>query len=304
MLGGASMMWLGTWLQWLKWRKSSKPTPSELDVIRALLPEDPRSKKLLLQATEAPEVTRRHLGETGYVMTISYVEYPRYLIQAAVDRQSPPLEISTKDGRHLSFTVRVLRGGFLNELTGIAQDGLPWPLRWDLCAAGISQTSSVAMPNWLPKVLSKKERADVLKALAAWAGLNPEELLSCDADLLSVDPPANPEEIAAAEAAQSLSFPAEYRRFVSLCNGFEVHGDGPCEPRCVLGVADVYKLDRPQPQGLFLVVTVLNEEGVVAVQCGGPGEGGTVTVRPGATRPEPLGSFREYVASVLAQAKA
>jgi hypothetical protein len=222
-------------------------------------------------------------------VTIPYVKDERYGIEALSELTSPSLTITdTVTGRRLEFTVKVLSGGMLNDLVGFAADGQPWPLDWcvddaELVGSGVGLTT-----NWLPAVMSESTRSDILRRLAAWSDTDPVRLNACGEDLLRVSPPASHVDIAAAEERLGLSLPRVYHEFVSICDGFSIrHG----RPYDVLGTRDVYRLDTDAAENPCIVITVLYEEGVVALDLAGR----AVLHGSHALQPETIGTLKVHV---------
>jgi len=287
-----------TWWRKRTWRRSRGMTRAELAVIRALLPQgDPRSELLFRQATDPPGVERRLVDERTCQVTIPYVKDAGLLIDVSCDCESPRLQVTDPaNGRRLSLAVKVLRGGFLNGIFGVADDGLPWPLEWDVDLSRLGAVVSGRAFDWLPPMLSDATRQQIITELAGWAGRNAEPLLRCGRELFEVRPPAEAGSIAGAETRLGLLLPQDYREFVTVCNGFSIYHGRSYE---VFGSEDTYPLALPMSGGQYLVLTDLYEEGVVALNCRGDETGRVVLLRPKVEKAELIGDLRTHVSESL-----
>ena len=277
-----------------RWRRDVAFTPSEITVVRALLPRgDLRSVPLFAQAQDAPGVQRALPNDWTCVVTIPYVKDERHAIDALSEHVSPVITVNDAlSGRRLAFSIKVKRGGFLNELVGVAADTSAWPKDWRLDADGTEAILSQDIENWLPRTLTQESRLQIIRALAIWCGCEADRLTMFGPDMLTVRMPATPDELAAAESRLRVRLPGEYREFVAISNGLAIrHG----RPYDIFGTSDVERLDIRLPGGAHLVVTDLYEEGVAALQCGGEGEGSVVFVGPHSAEPELVGSLRRHV---------
>jgi len=104
---------IGKWLSEYSWGRSAKLTTGELAVVKAIIPvNDPRSKKLIRQAEQAPEVKRTRISRSEYQATIPFVRDASNLIDIDGDVVSPPLRLLlARTLKPVSFKVKVLRGG-------------------------------------------------------------------------------------------------------------------------------------------------------------------------------------------------
>jgi len=259
-------------------------------VLEALLPgDDYRARQLLMQAKDPPEVRRQLVGVDGYRLTIPHVKDGAYCIDLERDLDSPLLHVrDSMTGRKLTFAARILRGGFLYELAGTAEDGQAWPLAWHPM---ITKSSIV---NWLPQGMDATTRLRVMEELATWCDIDIGILRSSHEGLLRISGPASSNDISMTERRLGVGLPAAYRHFVEICDGFEIlYG----RPYVVCGTRDVYST---QVQGMrFLVITELYENGVVAIDpAAGPGRA-VVLLRGEAAGVEVIGSLREHVRDSL-----
>jgi len=228
---------------------------------------------------------------------IPYVKDAGLLIDVSCDCESPRLKVTdAANGRRLSLAVKVLRGGFLNGMVGVADDGLPWPLEWDVDLSRLGTLVSGTALDWLPPVLSDATRHQIITELAGWAGRNAEPLLRCGRKLFEVRPPADAGRIEAAETRLGLLLPEDYRQLVSTCNGFSIYHGRPYE---VFGSEDTYQLALPMSGGQYLIITDLYEEGVVALKYRGDDTGAVVLLRPKVEKPELIGDLRRHVSESL-----
>lgn len=279
------------WWRRRRWKRGERFTSSEVAVIRALLPDhDRRTELLLQQALDPPGVHRELIAVNSCKVRIPYIKHERYAIDAPQEVASPPIIVKeSASGRELRFTVKVLRGGFLNDLIGVAQDGHLWPLDWSVDEAQLAECGARQLLNWLPPEMSTLTRTKVLEQLAAWCDADPVKLRAFDDDILWVSPPASDDDIRLAEARVSSPLPAEYREFVRICDGIAIRHGRPYE---VLGTSDAYRLDLDGVPGApFLVVTVLYENGVVAMDAAGV----TVLLGPDSSLREVIGSLKSHL---------
>ncbi len=279
------------WWRRRKWKRGERLTSSEVAVIRALLPKhDRRAEPLLQQALDPPEVHRELPAANSCKVRIPYIKHDRYAINAPQEVTSPPITVTdSASGRQLRFTVKILRGGFLNDLVGVAQDGEPWPFDWSVDEAKLGEWGAGQLLNWLPPEMSTLTRVKVLEQLAAWCDVDPGKLCAFADDILWVSPPASDDGIRLAEARLRSRLPAEYREFVRICDGIAIRHGRPYE---VLGTSDAYRLDlNGIPGSPFLVVTVLYEDGVVAVDAAGV----TVLLGPDSSLREVIGSLKSHL---------
>lgn len=289
--------WLALPDFWRGRSRGMRMSGSEIAVIRALLPTgDPRSARLLRQAEHARVVERLRLSRQGYQLHIPRVEDARDLIEAESDFTSPPL--TTADlisGRKLIFTIKVLRGGFLNDLVGVTEDCGEWPKNWD-----VGNPNSGVSKNWLPPEMSPAARMEIITHLANWAGRDLVGLSSLGKEYLRTHAPATVDEIFSAESRLGLPLPPEYRQFLEICNGFSVCRGRPYE---VFGTGDVYILRMGNVDDCLIAVTNLYEEGMVAMRCGGKEAGTAIYIGPDGAVREAIGDFRRHVHDTLAWAE-
>lgn len=285
---------LPKWWKMRKWRRSARLTDGELAVIRALLPKgDPRTERLVRQAESAPYIERILVSPGRCQIHIPYVEDSRNLIEASRDYQSPPISITDrKSGSQITFTLKIQRGGFLNEIVGVVATGNEWPLDWEV----ESPRASGVQLNWLPEELDDSAYQVMVRKLAEWAGIDAERLLGLGRDYLVVSPPASAQQVAQAEGRTGYPLPNEYLQLLNVSNGFTIAFGRPYD---VFGSEDVYVTDL-QPSGEpSLVITDLYEDGVIAMQLGHDGTS-VVTLRAErADSYEVIGDLRKYVADTL-----
>jgi len=279
------------WWERLWWKRTSRCTDSEIAVLRGLLPSnDARSEPLLMQAKDAPEIRRCLVNARTCKLTIPYVKSGRYMIDAPETVLSPPLSVvDAQSGRTLTFTVKVLRGGFLNDFMGMTEDAQPWPLKWHLDDSERSRIGGGMSVNWLPPALSEKERRNAFRRLANWCGIAPIEWDSVYDELLDIRIPASESDIASAEARLGIQLPVEYRELVRVADGFSIRYGRPYD---VFGTYDTY--DVVMQERTFLVVTSLYEDGVVGIEIDG-GANESVLLLPTSGRFEVIGNLKTHV---------
>jgi len=278
------------WWHQRKWLRSVTCTRGEFAILRAFLShEDPRCNRLLLQATDAPEIHRQLMDDHAYVLTIPYVKDTAYAIDVKGEVTSPQLRATDMlSGRDLVFTVKVLCGGSLNELVGACVDGGPWPLDWDVDADALPNVAS-----WIPTMMIPNRRRALLESLAEWCETD-DDLSAYSEELLYVDESATSEQLDQCESRLGVALPDEYREFVRICNGVSIRYGRPYE---ILGTDSVYTIESRGFQ--YLVVTYLYEEGVAAIDLSRDPVEAAVFL-PQLNRPETIGSFREHVLDSLA----
>jgi len=284
------------WWHMRKWKRSPRCTDGEIAVLRSLLPaNDHRSELLLMQAKDAPEVHRCLLDVSSYKLTIPYVKDEAYGIDVREDLVCPPLSIvDTISGRTLSFTVRVLCGGALNDLVGTAADGLPWPLEWEVTEAELAKALKDRPMDWLPSMMTAGERLSALRRLAAWCGMNVVELCCYRASLLEIRDPASPTDISSAEARLGMELPIAYRELLAISDGVTIrHG----RPYNIFGTADIYAVDFAGEA--FLVLTDLYEAGVVAIDVKAAPDGSVVLLTRESDQRKVIGSLQVHVRDSL-----
>lgn len=120
-------------LSWFidRWSKSRSFTSIELAVLRLFLRVgNEYAKRLYLQAQNAPYIERKLNGVSEYEAVIPYVVDDSLLIECDENVESPAIVITTLTGLALTFSVTILRGGFLRGLKGRSPEGTSWPKEW------------------------------------------------------------------------------------------------------------------------------------------------------------------------------
>ncbi len=265
---------IGKWFKRLNWwatdmwAHSNTLTIGELAVIRALLPaKDVRTVKLLSQAEHTPAVERSLISPDSYHLHIPYVKDGHDLIAAEADVTSPPLVLKDLvSGRKLRFTVRVRRGGFLNDLIG------------------------------LPVVPSPQLREEIITELARWCGAEPSEIRDVGAETLTLNMSATDEDASGAETRLECRLPAEYKEFVRICNGFSLERG---RRYAVFGTADIYALKVIGEPSPLLVLTDLYEQGVVAMELAQQDIATVIILPRDPAQRERIGNLRTYIRDTL-----
>jgi|ERR1043165_3654900 hypothetical protein len=272
-------------------------TTDELAITRALLPKnDARTNRLIMQAEEAPWIERRLLSQSAYQLWIPYVRNAKTIIDTSVEVISPELQISDKVSmRGLTFTIKVLRGGFLNALTGTIRDGGPWPKSFTVSSEGLAKFSQ-KLSNWLPLEISDAKRLETLIELIRWCAGDSSILSGLVERDIRVYFPASDEDIHECQARLRIELPAEYLEFVRISNGLSLSRDVTCD---ILGTRDIYLLEMGTEGEQSVVIESLYEDGVIAIECGTKNNGMLIAVTPGNIRRRVLGNFRAHVRSRL-----
>lgn len=245
-----------------RWAKSLSFTPSEIQLLEELLPQESRdARKLLKQAQQAPYVVRNTVGNAGYEARIPYLEDDSFLVEADCDIESPTVEITdSQSGRQLRFSTVILRGGFLFGLRGITVDGGAWPRTW---RAGSEIKQPAEVFTWLHTLtspLAAESTSAVLKELAEWSGADLDQISDQQRACLRLAPPASDTQIAQCAARLRTTLPDQYIQFVKITNGFAIQRGRPYE---VLGTNDIDYLDE---SGLWIGITPLYEDGYVTLR--------------------------------------
>lgn len=249
------------WWRMRKWRRSDKLTDSELAVVRALLPKgDWRTERLMRQVQCPPCIERTLISPQRCQVRIPYVHDSRNLIEASRDYYSPPISVTDrKSNSQIEFTLKLQRGGYLNEMVGVVINGNEWPFDWE---ADVPQVSE-SQPGWLPPEIDDSSRQEIVRRLAVWAGVDPGLLLRLDKGYLVVFPPVTAQQVAQAEKRTGHALPKEYLHLLGICNGFTVVFGRPYD---VFGLEDIHIADQLDNREPGFVITDLYEDGIIIMQ--------------------------------------
>lgn len=284
---------IGRWLSEYTWRRSASLTPSELAVVKALVPRsDPRSKKLLRQAEQAPEVRRTRVTRSKYVATIPYVRDASNVVDIDADIVSPRLCLRVvKTLKPVSFRVRIVRG-FLYQIEGESVDGSDWDIDWEPTAESLSETLGTrAEGNWLPVPMSQENRRRILTNLEDWLSLSRGAISKYDSDQLSVVEGSDVDQLVHCERSNGLTLPKGYKEFLAITNGLTLHHG---RDFAIYGTADLYRVDLEHSAIPLWLITDLYEEGAVVMPAEDIEEV-VVYLAPPSGPPEVMSSLKEYV---------
>jgi hypothetical protein len=243
-----------------RWKRSTRFSPRELDVLRALIPsQDMTSSKLLEQAIETPFVSRNLVGDSGFEALIPYVSSDSLLIECDQDLRSPELEIlDLRTGRRLRFFTEILRGGFIKGLCGYATDGCGWPKEWNF-GSDASQLACVD-DSWLDAVPRQVHTSDAIVKLTNWVGIPLDHLSDEQLNFLRFAQPASNRDIQDWEHRVNVKLNEQYKELLRITNGLSIKRGRPYE---ILGLSDLDFLNMSES---WIGVTPLFEDGYVAMK--------------------------------------
>ncbi len=250
-------------LSWFfeRWSKSRSFTSNELAVLRLFLPRgDLYAEQLYAQATNAPFVERKLIGMSGYEATIPYVVDDSMLIECDENIESPKIVLTTSAGATMTFSVIILRGGFLRGINGESPKGMLWPKEWNVDIENAQIPSDIR--SWIPQPMSKKVREQLLEQLFQWCGIVDQQRDSVtNSETVRLMEPASESLIRSCEVRIQARLGEQYRQLLAITNGFGIHRGRPYE---FLGTKDVGFVNGARE---WLCVTPLYEEGCIAIQC-------------------------------------
>lgn len=256
---------IGRWLSEYTWRRSASLTPNELAVVKALVPaNDPRSKKLIRQAEQAPKVNRTRLTRSKYEATIAYVRDAANLVDIDTDIVSPQLRlVLARTLKPVSFKIKVLRGGFLYQIEGESVDGSDWDVDWEPTAESLSEAlRNRAVGNWLPVAMCEEERRRILSDLEDWLSVSRGAISKYDSDQLSVVEGSDVDQLVDCERSYGLTLPNGYKEFLTITNGLTLHRG---RPFAIYGTGDLYRVDLEHSAIPLWLITDLYEQGAVVM---------------------------------------
>jgi len=241
-----------------RWTKSKKLTANELAILRLLLPAgNSYAERLYSQATNAPYIERKLIGNNGYEAFIPYVLDDAMLIECDENHDSPSILITTPNGTALSFTTTVLRGGFLRGLKGQTASGQPWQKDWIADLASVRLSSGI--DTWIPQPMPSGIHDSIIELLLQWAGLTRNSFQ--DYEAVRVAFPATVEQIQVCESRLKIRVSEQYRELLLISDGFGICRGRPYE---FLGSSDIDFVNGGRD---WLCLTPLYEEGCVAIRC-------------------------------------
>lgn len=245
-----------------RWRKSAAFTPSELEVLKQLIPEvSAEATALLTQAKTAPFVARKTIGNSDYEARIPFLEDDSALIEVSEDVESPQIEITEKETRRLlGFSTVILRGGFLMGLRGKALDGHSWPKDWNMGSVALRPPEVFTWLNVLIPDIAPGLSIRILEELVDWSQTDRSIVRDLQLSSFRFAKPATTVDICECEKRLAATLPENYKEFVTICNGFGIKRGRPYE---ILGTQDIAYLDDSKE---WLGVTPLYEDGYVCFQ--------------------------------------
>lgn len=241
-----------------RWTKSKMLNANELAILRLLLPAgNSYAERLYSQATNAPYIERKLIGNNGYEAVIPYVLDDAMLIECDENHDSPSMIITTPNGTELSFTTTILRGGFLRGLKGQTSLGQSWQKDW------IADLANVRLPGgidtWIPQPMPSGVHDFIIELLLQWAGLTRNSVQDYKAVRVAV--PATVEQIQVCESRLKIRLSEQYRELLLISDGFGICRGRPYE---FLGSSDIDFVNGGRD---WLCLTPLYEEGCVAIRC-------------------------------------